>query len=80
MNWDIIKGQWKELKGDVRAKWAKLTDDDIDYIGGRKDELVGRLQQRYGYAKDEAEREADSFVTADRSRDRTGAAGLSGKM
>ncbi len=80
MNWDIIKGQWKELKGDVRTKWAKLTDDDIDQIGGHKDALIGKLQTRYGFAKDQAEREADSFVTANRSRDTTGAAGTSGKM
>ena len=80
MNWDVIKGSWKELKGEVRSKWAKLTDDDIDQIAGKKDELIGRLQQRYGYAQDEAEREADSFVTANRSRDTTGAAGTSGKM
>jgi uncharacterized protein YjbJ (UPF0337 family) len=62
MNWDTIKGQWKQIKGKVREKWGALTDDEIDTIGGRKDQLVGKLQERYGYAKDQAEKEADEFV------------------
>jgi uncharacterized protein YjbJ (UPF0337 family) len=62
MNWDVAKGNWKQMKGQIRQKWGKLTDDDLELIGGKKDELVGRLQERYGYEKDEAEREADSFV------------------
>lgn len=59
MNWDIISGNWKQLKGQVRSQWGKLTDSDIDLIGGKKDELIGKLQARYGYAKDEAERQID---------------------
>jgi uncharacterized protein YjbJ (UPF0337 family) len=62
MNWDMIAGKWRELGGKVRSKWGKLTDDDIDLIGGKKDELVGRLQQHYGYQRDRAEREVDDFV------------------
>jgi len=62
MNWDTIKGQWKQIKGKVREKWGALTDDEIDTIGGRKDQLVGKLQERYGYAKDQAEKEADEFI------------------
>jgi uncharacterized protein YjbJ (UPF0337 family) len=62
MNWDQIEGKWKEIKGKIRTKFAKLTDDDLDAIGGKKDELVGRLQQRYGYEKDQAEREADDAI------------------
>ena len=62
MNWDIIEGNWKELKAKVRTQWGKLTDDDLDTIAGKKDALVGRLQQRYGYHKEQAERELDSFI------------------
>ena len=62
MNWDTVEGKWRELKGQVRTKWGKLTDDDLDVINGRKDTLVGRLQQRYGYNKDRAEREIDDFL------------------
>ena len=52
MNQDVIQGQWQQLKGSLRAKWGKLTDDDLDVIAGKQDQLEGRLQQRYGYAKD----------------------------
>jgi uncharacterized protein YjbJ (UPF0337 family) len=62
MNWDSIQGNWKELKGKVRSKWAKLTDDDLEHIAGKKDVLLGRLQQRYGFKKDQAERELDDFL------------------
>jgi len=62
MNWDSIQGNWKELKGKVRSKWAKLTDDDLEHIAGKKDMLLGRLQQRYGFKKDQAERELDDFL------------------
>jgi len=62
MNWDQIEGKWKEVKGRLRAKFGKLTDDDLEVIAGKKDELIGRLQQRYGYNKEDAEREADEAV------------------
>lgn len=62
MNWDVAKGNWKQFKGQVQQKWGKLTDDDLDVVAGKREELIGRLQERYGYARDEAEREADSFV------------------
>jgi uncharacterized protein YjbJ (UPF0337 family) len=61
MNWDTVKGQWKQLTGKVREKWGALSDDEIEKIEGKKDRLVGKLQERYGYAKDRAEREADDF-------------------
>ena len=61
MNWDVLKGNWKQLTGKVKQKWGKLTDDDLKAIGGKRDELLGRLQKHYGYAKDEAERELDDF-------------------
>jgi uncharacterized protein YjbJ (UPF0337 family) len=62
MNWDVLKGNWKQWTGKVKQKWGKLTDDDLTAIGGKRDELLGRLQQRYGYAKDQAERELDDFT------------------
>ena len=62
MNWDQIEGNWKQLKGKFREKFGKLTDDDLEVIGGKKDVLVGRLQERYGYKKEEAEREADAAL------------------
>lgn len=61
MNWDIIKGKWKELKGEARQQWGKLTDDDWQEVAGEKDKLLGKLQQRYGWSKDEAERRADEY-------------------
>jgi uncharacterized protein YjbJ (UPF0337 family) len=62
MNWDTIKGEWKQLTGKVKEKWGKLTDDDLTTIAGKRDQLVGKLQERYGYAKDQAERELDEFA------------------
>ena len=64
MNWDTIKGQWKQFKGKVKEKWGDLTDDDLNVIDGKREQLVGKLQERYGYAKDEAEKEADEFLEA----------------
>lgn len=64
MNWDVIEGKWAQLKGHVRSKWAKLTDDDMTMLGGKKDTLVGKLQERYGLMKDDAEREIDEWVAS----------------
>ena len=61
MNQDIIQGQWKQLKGSLKAKFGKLTDDDLARADGNHQYLVGKLQERCGYAKDEAERELKSF-------------------
>lgn len=61
MNWDRIEGQWKELKGQARQKWGKITDDDWDQIAGKRDELIGRVQKLYGKQRDEAEREVDEW-------------------
>ena len=57
MNKDTIEGNWKQLKGKVKEQWGKLTDDDLDIIAGRREQLLGRIQQRHGLAKDEAERQ-----------------------
>lgn len=62
MNKDFIKGYWKELKGKVKQQWAKITDDDLAYINGSYEELEGLLQKRYGYNKDQIEKEIDQFV------------------
>lgn len=61
MNWDQVEGNWKQLKGKVREKWGQLTDDDLTTIGGKKDQLAGKLQERYGYEKAQAEKELDDF-------------------
>ena len=61
MNWDQIEGKWKQMKGSVKTRWGKLTDDDLDVIGGKRDQLVGRVQERYGIAKDQAQREVDEW-------------------
>ncbi len=61
MNWDTIKGNWKIAKGSVKERWGKLTDDDMDVIDGKREQLVGRLQERYGYARDKAEAEVKNY-------------------
>ncbi len=63
MNEDIIKGKWKEVKGGIKEKWGKLTDNDITQIEGKQDKLLGLLQQRYGYSKEKAEQEYKQFMT-----------------
>ena len=62
MNWDHIKAKWTDTKGELKAKWGKLTDDDLKLAEGKWDQLVARLRDRYGYSKDEAEREVDGFL------------------
>ena len=63
MNADVLKGKWLQLKGKVRSQWGKLTDDELDQINGNSEQLVGLLQERYGYAKDRAQREVDTFLS-----------------
>jgi uncharacterized protein YjbJ (UPF0337 family) len=62
MNWDRVEGNWKEFKGKVRQQWGRLTNDDLDVIEGKRTELAGRLQQRYGIAKGDAERDIDAWL------------------
>ena len=62
MNWDRVEGDWKQIKGKVQQQWGKLTNDDMDVIEGNRTELAGRLQKRYGYAKDEAEKQIDTWM------------------
>ncbi|MDZ4736719.1 MAG: CsbD family protein [Rhodospirillaceae bacterium] len=63
MNQDQIAGQWKQLKGKVKAQWGKLTDDDLTVIEGKQDELVGRVQERYGIEREEAEKQVKDFYS-----------------
>jgi len=62
MNEDTLKGQWKQLKGLVREQWGKLTNDDVDQIEGQTEQLIGRLQQRYGWEREAAQREVDGWL------------------
>lgn len=59
--WDQLAGKWKQARGEVRKQWGKLTDDDLEYVAGERDKLVGKVQERYGIAKEEAERQIDSW-------------------
>jgi uncharacterized protein YjbJ (UPF0337 family) len=61
--WDVIKGMWNQVKGEARAQWGKLTDDDWDQIAGNRDKLVGRLQEAYGWGKSDAERNVDEWFS-----------------
>lgn len=64
MNMDQIKGDWRQVKGKIKQKWAKLTDDDLTLVEGRAEELAGVLQKRYGIAKEEAERQCSEFYSS----------------
>ncbi|MBG7622533.1 CsbD family protein [Herbaspirillum sp. AP02] len=61
MNWDIVEGNWKQFKGKAKEQWGKLTDDDLDVIAGKRDQLAGRVQEAYGVSKDEAEKQVRDF-------------------
>lgn len=60
--WDKISGSWKEFSGQVRTQWGKLTDDDLEMVKGQRDVLAGRIQQRYGIAKEDANRQIDDWA------------------
>jgi len=66
MNTDVLKGKWKQVSGDVKKSFAKLTDDDLLYAEGNQDKIIGKLQERYGYSRDEAQREWNKFTTQHR--------------
>jgi len=62
VNRDTLKGQWKQLRGEIQSQWGRLTDDDLDVIKGEYTQLVGRIQERYGHSREEAEREVDEYL------------------
>lgn len=62
MNWDRIEGSWKEIKGKVRERWGRLTDDELDRIAGKREQLEGTIQRVYGKTKDEAKQDVDDFA------------------
>jgi uncharacterized protein YjbJ (UPF0337 family) len=66
MNWEQVRGSWNQVKGEMKKQWGKLTDDDFAKINGERDKLVGRIQERYGYAKDQAEREVRDWESRSR--------------
>jgi len=67
MNSDELSGKWKQLKGSVKQRWAKLTDNDLEYIAGTQDRLIGRLQEKYGIQKEEAEQQAEEWLKTHRN-------------
>jgi uncharacterized protein YjbJ (UPF0337 family) len=62
MDWNRVEGNWKEFKGKAKVKWGKLTDDDLDVVEGRRDQLEGRIQKAYGFEKDKARNEVDAWL------------------
>ncbi len=63
MNWTQIEGQWHQVAGQVKSQWAKLTDDDVKNVAGKKDQLVGKVQERYGILKEEAEDQVNGWIS-----------------
>ncbi len=70
MNQDTFKGNWKQIKGRLKQQWGRLTDDDLTRVEGDRDVLIGKLQERYGLARDQAEKQLDSFLSADKGQQR----------
>jgi uncharacterized protein YjbJ (UPF0337 family) len=70
MNSDQWQGKWKQVKGSIKERWGKLTDDDLDVIAGQRDQLAGRIQERYGIAKEEARKEVDEWMRMEESHGR----------
>ena len=63
MNTDILQGQWKQLKGKLHQKWGELTDDELDRIAGKREELIGLVQEKYGRSREEVEEEVNDFLS-----------------
>jgi uncharacterized protein YjbJ (UPF0337 family) len=62
MNWDRIEGNWKQVVGKARAQWGKLTDDDFNIVAGRREQLAGKIQERYGVAKEDADKQISEWI------------------
>ena len=75
MNWDRVEGNWKQVMGKAREKWGKFSKDDIEIIGGRRDQLIGHIQERYGIARDEAQKQADEWAEALKEDEKISTAG-----
>ena len=65
MNTDQLQGKWKQMKGSIKERWGKLTDDDVDVINGRSEQLVGKIQEKYGIAKEDAQKQVDEWIRSD---------------
>jgi len=79
MNWDQVEGKWKQVRGSAKQQWGKLTDNDLEQIAGMRDKLVGKLQERYGIAQEEAQKQTDEWIKVqngtERSEQRSGQKG-----
>jgi uncharacterized protein YjbJ (UPF0337 family) len=64
MTWEQIQGKWKQIEGSIRSRWGRLSGDDVNFIAGQKDRLIGKLQERYGIAKEEALRQIDEWISS----------------
>jgi len=64
MNWDEVGGNWNQVKGSIKQKWGNLTDDDLEYIAGSRDKFAGKLQERYGFNREQAQKRADEWLKA----------------
>ncbi len=62
MNWDKIKGNWTQMKGSAKSKWGELTDDELTQVGGERDKIIGKIQEKYGIAREEAEKQVDDWA------------------
>lgn len=63
MNWDEIKGNWTQFKGKAKVKWGEMTDDELDQVEGNRDILIGKIQEKYGKTREEAEKEVDDWTS-----------------
>jgi uncharacterized protein YjbJ (UPF0337 family) len=72
MNWNEVEGKWKQMKGSVREKFGKLTDDDLQVIGGKKDQFLGKLQERYGISRDQAQKDLDNWLQGQHQMEASG--------
>jgi uncharacterized protein YjbJ (UPF0337 family) len=63
MNWEQIEGKWSQIKGSVKQKWGKLTDDDLAFINGSRDKFIGRLEERYGISKEQAQKQIEEWTS-----------------
>ncbi len=63
MNWDVVKGDWRQLSGKIKEQWSKLSDDEIEQVRGDRNQLAGKIQERYGVTEEEAHKQVDEWVS-----------------